>query len=810
MRTALENIEFVEIYLLGKLSPNAGDEAQKIIAASPELTELMEAQRPIIQAVRRSALRDEIIQITGVSPSVFARYKRYFLSGIALLFVGILGFFVINRSAATTVNSSKLSFAAQVAKNENDIKPWIPFEIQTFQIDAQLGATIVGNGGTLILLPKDALLDIEGNLIEGNVTAELIEALKWEDMIAYNLTTTSNGKALSSGGMLRIRFKQNGEEIFVNPDKPMHIEVPTDDYNPKMMTWEGEVTGGELNWINSKAIETFLTKINLTELNFIPVGFESTVASILPYKNHTRLTDNLVDSLYYSMSKNHPMMPKDNATKDMQMDCFFQIPTRKDRNGYPDTQTKALLKGKNSVTGQIVDEEGNPVAGMNVILRMDRYLEQEQPIFTDENGKFTCDRLYPGEVSIFASAMSDRDGEVIWKYCLSTTFDCPKTPLNVELKEPLVATHTRIYNPDYSGLKPKNGGCFIDPLTIKTIKTKSYQNTFVATKEFAERLQAMHLLEKGEIVLAVYLKNLSLDLWKCDQLAANLLTGGNKATFQAFADQRLTRVKNDGINQEALNRYYTEQHHAFRTEKRNQLMNFQKKSTSDLSKMRQSINKMATNSAEIANRMAAQRNSSNREGSTTSSRSSNQSTYKFAWVSSSWINLDCYMPMLGSNPWITNITSTTSHSEMKILQCLRESKTVIGLTNMDGSYTAKFPRASDPEDTYCLGILAKEGQLFFDSDTYSPAVTRSIELNLQPVSNAEFYRRICSLSPESSTIASQLKAEGSVLIMHQRVKAQHADLANNLQNANDAISAEILIYNQLFDALNRCPNTAMQ
>lgn len=815
MRTSLENIAFVENYLLGKLSPKASEEARKIIEASPELTELLEAQRSIVQAARRQALRNEILQITTAPPSIFSRFKYRFLGGIGLLLIGIVGLFILNRNATSAENANTVSFADQVAQNKNDVVPWIPFEIQTFPIDAQLGATIVGMQGTLIILPKDALLDVDGNLIHGKVNAELIEALKWEDMIAYNLTTTSDGKALSSGGMLRIRYMQNGKEVFVNPEKPMHIEVPTDEYNPEMMTWEGEVNNGDLNWKNPQAIETFLTKVNLSDLNFVPTEFETTVASILPYKNHTRLTNKLVDSLYYAMGKKHPMMPKENSLDYVHLDCFFNIPQGTGFRGiYPENQDRALMKGKNSVTGQIVDEEGTPIAGMNVVLRMDGgYLEHEQIITTDENGKFTFNRFYPGVVSIYASSISDDNSEIIWKYCLATTFQCPKTSLNYTLKEPLVATHSRMYNPNFSGPKPKNGGCFIDPLAIKTIKSGSYQNTFVATKEFEDRLQAMHTMENGEIVLETYLKNLSLDLWKCDQLAAKLLTGNEKAIFQAFADQRLTKVKNDGINQEALNRYYSEQRRAYRTENRNHIMSLQKKSMGELASMRESLNKNVNDSDKLAAQMADERKprkKSMRQSSTAPMRSSNQFSYKLSWVSSAWINLDCYLPLLGPNPWITSISTSKTDGDMKVLQCLRESKTIIALAKVDGGYSAKFPRKTDPEDTYCLGILSKEGQLWFDSYTYSPASTRSVALNLKPVSQDEFYLRVCSLAPESSLLASQMKAEAAVLVMHERVKAKNADLINKLQHANDAISAEILIYNQLFDVLDRCPNSTVQ
>ena len=45
--------------------------------------------------------------------------------------------------------------------------------------------------------------------------------------------------------------------------------------------------------------------------------------------------------------------------------------------------------------------------------------------------------------------------------------------------------------------------CGIDPLSIKTIKTKSFENTFIATKEFESRLHYLHKAPNGQELLYI-------------------------------------------------------------------------------------------------------------------------------------------------------------------------------------------------------------------------------------------------------------------------------------------------------------------
>ncbi len=811
MRPSLEKIEFIENYILGNFDPNEHERAKNRIDGSPELTHLFETQQCIYTATKRKGLKEEIQSYASPGgPSFFKRYRLWILSGLAVL--GIIGIFAVYNSRNSVDEQEKSNlFQTQRTKNKEDVVPWIPFNVQFFSLIAEKGATMVGVDGTLIILGESALLNTEGNRVSGKVEAELIEALDYEDMIAYNLTTTSGGKALSSGGMIRIRYNQNGQEVFVDPEKPMHIEIPTDDYNPEMKVWEGEVKNDQLNWKNPQEIERYLTNIDLNDLDFVPTGFDFEVDALLPYKNHTQLSDQLIDSLYYSISSSREMYLTDQeAENSFVNDCYFKIPVRKDlRNGHPIDQTKPLLKGKNSVTAKIVDPDGNPIAGMTITLRMDRYLEHEEAVTTDENGNFTFAKLYPGEVAIYASLHSADSDEVLWKYCLESSFICPKSPKNYTLEKPLVAEYSSFINFKELSVFPKTGGCFIDPLSIKTLKGSRFQNTFIATKEFETRLQAMHLLKNGSLVLETYVKNTSEPLWKCDVMASGLLSGEEKQLFESFAEQRLTSVKHDGIHQEALLAHYSKQRKAYRIENRKRTREQRAHSRKEIREMRQALETVLDEPAKIAAMQAESK------GRTKSKRTrkvvrSNRSggSYKFSWFSSSWVNIDCYLKELGIMPWITSITTNQNDENAIVYQCIRQSKTVIGLSKRFGIYEAKFPRKVNQEETFTLAISTKGNQLLFDSRSYNAASVREIELNLRPISQEAFYLKLCKLAPSVSTIAKQLRSDQAKLQVQEKIKQTHVPYIRELKTAKNRISEEVIVYNRLFNSLDRCSTDA--
>ena len=140
---------------------------------------------------------------------------------------------------------------------------------QFFKIDPTKDTVIVGNKGTKIIIYKNTFINSKGNVIQGEINFELLEALTFEDMILANLTTISNGTLLETDGMIYINASYKDEIITINKKKPLYIEIPTHSKKPSMLVYKGvRDSVGNMNWINPKELDKFLVPIDLNLLDF--------------------------------------------------------------------------------------------------------------------------------------------------------------------------------------------------------------------------------------------------------------------------------------------------------------------------------------------------------------------------------------------------------------------------------------------------------------------------------------------------------------------------------------------------------------
>lgn len=112
---------------------------------------------------------------------------------------------------------------------------------------------------------------------------------------------------------------------------------------------------------------------------------------------------------------------------------------------------------------------------------------------------------------------------------------------------------------DTIGPEASLSDCGIDPVRVKAIKEKPFEGTFIATKEFERRLQAIHNTYNQD-VLDVYVNNLDKDLWVVDSMAAQLVKGTKHYNiFMGFSADRLTNVADakNSSSAKALADYYT-------------------------------------------------------------------------------------------------------------------------------------------------------------------------------------------------------------------------------------------------------------
>jgi hypothetical protein len=317
MRAPLEKIELVEKYLTGKLTAAEQLNFIKAMETDIELQQLMNLQKDIIKTVQRKALKAEI-KTTIKKVNFWKKTWKWIIAGGIAVSLIIAGLLVLDQAPEITKRKSGnvLSVSTQTKEeiaipdsttqtgeriNFNGLKTWLEPDVQTFKVNPSKGATIEGKEGTLIIVPANAFVDEQNKIITGEVEFQLVEALKLEDMVLYNLGTTSNGKALGTGGMLHVDFITSGKKVKVDPQRPLYVEVPTNKVKEGMMAFKGEVKNGKINWMDPKPLKKYLVNVDFKLLDFLPIGFEDTVRTILPFIGHKKLSSTLTDSLYYSV-----------------------------------------------------------------------------------------------------------------------------------------------------------------------------------------------------------------------------------------------------------------------------------------------------------------------------------------------------------------------------------------------------------------------------------------------------------------------------------------------------------------------------
>lgn len=656
MRYSLENIERADRFLSDAMDATERALFEKALEGSEELQQLVKMQGIMIQAIKRKALKAEIINIRKSGGSGLTNWLLGGFVGIALLLAGVFLFKsftsvstgIRNNAEVPALASQSMVDSISQAVNVSDsssiiqksasaihgLKTWVAPDVQVFQVLPSAGATIEGKNGTLVIVPSNAFVDESNKVITEMVQFELVEALRLEDMVLYNLTTTADGKALETGGMLHFYFSCNGKEVRVSPAKPLYVEVPTEKVKKGMMVFEGKPDGTKMNWKNPKPLKKFLANISFDLLDFLPTGFEDSVRALMPYKGHMSADKELVDSLYYSL----------------------------------------LLKKESPPVGASVDTAMNDT--------------------------------YEGE-----SAVTRAD-----------TVKITRVSKTVEKSYAICRG--------------------IDPLSVKTIKTEPYAKTFIATKEFAERIIELHRLQQGEDLLKLYINNLSGNLSKADSAVAMKLSNKNRKIFEAFAAQGLTNVKDATIYQERLNAYYNRKYKEQKVSRDRLQKEMASKNEAELAKLVGEYKNYLKNSKKInGNELRAI------VGQMPAANSATNSVYAFQWAAPGWVNIDGYLHLLSKGSEEVEMKISNSQGTTEVYQWLNTIQNLTPLVQNKGVSRALFPKrdseyAKEMQNTFCFAISKEKDEYRWFDFRYNPYEIRSVDVVLEPMSIADIRSRL--------------------------------------------------------------------
>jgi hypothetical protein len=205
-------------------------------------------------------------------------------------------------------NEQKISVNTKNLMEKLKYQPGDPFletikESEYFKVSGLENHVLETKEGTIISIPKGAFRNKNGDLVEKEIKIEITDVKSVEDQILSNITSQQGGKALQSGGSIYINATQNGEQLEINEDNPIYVETNVKDPESDYLIFEGiRNDKGEMQWINPSPPKKYLIPIDLDELDFLPEGFQAAVEKGMPIRNHKKADQQLIDSLYYSLS----------------------------------------------------------------------------------------------------------------------------------------------------------------------------------------------------------------------------------------------------------------------------------------------------------------------------------------------------------------------------------------------------------------------------------------------------------------------------------------------------------------------------
>jgi len=807
MRTELENIEKIELYLSGKLIGTEKLNFEKELENDQSLKQQLEIQQLIQKATIRQAIKADVLKYGKGKNKSFLFLKDLGIIFVLLIAVGFMYFLnqptevsenTINSipSTSTTekesedidaksVHSDTIKIAdspvivpskaqQRVTKSTTNtdkqkqlggLKTWLAPDVQRFNVNPSNGAILEGKNGTLVIIPSNAFVDEYGNIIRESVLLEMVEALKVSDMIAYNLTTMSGEKPLTSGGMVHLEAESKGKTVLINPDRPIYMEIPTDNYNSDMKAWEGIVDEkGNIDWQNPKELTRYLTTVDFDLLDFIPEGFADAVEAGLPFKGHDQLSDDLVNTLYYSLVKKIHTVEKPTQLEEKRKPNFKRIEIGAGRN----TNKKSRQDPINDNTS--INNELPPLA------------IESKSIGTKDLNKNTRD------------------------YTI----------------------------------------CHIDPMSIKTIKTDNFTNTFIATKEFEQRLKVLHKIPNSQKYFDLYINNLNKNLWEVDEMVAKSIGEPYKKEFVEFLLQKHTNVEADNIYQAQLSAYYNETKKEFRKQQEAENEKYRKENYGELDRLRAELNnlKQEFNELDFKDKMLAKgisefrtttntnsviqpsanrdRENANRNRTRKINPSRNVATsrgvYATNWFSFGWVNIDAYLKNIDrySREVVFEVASI-GETNSRVYQCINTLKTIIPLNIKKDKAIAKFPKAGTPEakqmeNTYAIGISrASDEKIYFSKVFYNPYKTNSISMNWKNISSSELKSELQSLDVDANPLINLLEREEecihnrkAILEQKQQLNLQIENTSAKLNIEEKKMAQEIAFINSLWAVLEKC------
>lgn len=507
MRNELNRIEQIERYLRKEMGAEELNAFEKEIKADAKLREEVRLQEEVIKGLKHIALKQQAKKA----------YKKHTIGKGLKKWGGIGGTLVLLAAAAYvgyqkfsgTKNDSNLSYELPEL-NENGEKIWadadkyLPYQL--FDINNAHDTVIETLDGIVMAIPAGCFLDKNGKPVNGNVQLEVKEAIESNDILKAGLNTRSGDQLLETGGMFYLNARKDGESLGIDPNKGVHTEVPTNEVKAGMQLYEGKrMPDGNIDWVAPKPLEKFLLPVDIYSLNFYPPDYEDSLAGMKPTRAQEKLYK---DSLYYSFA--YLFDEKFNGIE------------------LKEVETEAVSKDK-----QLYDALKTDTTSSDVL----------------SNTSFT-EPVFDKHYSNISRKQRNEIYEGLWKKYDPAIYSITGIESSGGDEKDNLSMSILIYRKEIQGINPSK---------VKAIWNNKFNNTLLATREFAERMPYIHRSCNNNI-LDLYVNNLDKKLCTIDSMAAEMAGG----KFRDFAARGDGRVKTDNAGHlEKLKKYYAGKSKAF-------------------------------------------------------------------------------------------------------------------------------------------------------------------------------------------------------------------------------------------------------
>lgn len=293
----MSNFELIEQYLNNELSAEEKAVFEQSLAQNEDLKSDFEFHQNLRKAIENEAYKSVIQRSTK-------NYKQWIKLKTGFVFAVIIAVFiaavVVLSYSKLDENSKEKSDNATSEVDSSFASKYLP--IQKFTIDNQKDTVIETKNGIIFFIPTNAFVDENNVVVNDKVEFQIQEALKPADIILAGLETLTNGAALETAGMFKLTANSNGKALKLNPKKTITTQIPTKKRNPNMQLYSGEVDKkGNINWVNPKPLENWLTPVDMSLLDFLPKPYRENAQKIKGFTYQK----SIVDSLYFSFIKSN-------------------------------------------------------------------------------------------------------------------------------------------------------------------------------------------------------------------------------------------------------------------------------------------------------------------------------------------------------------------------------------------------------------------------------------------------------------------------------------------------------------------------